>query len=367
MSALKGEPAPGLLPTTLYAIRLAIVSHHEEELRSLAKTQILAESAKDVGQLVEYLKAGPSRRALVVGHSQGTLFANTVFELAQMAQRNGLWNIPANEVGERIRIVNIGAAAASVAGQTLYSSPPQYVTSSHDAVILMLRGASAYAGLSAPLAANTNSSYALSAPGASTTNSDFAANHGFVSTYLNDTTASYPALRLLENVLLEDVRVGALGPSERIDVEMDIYSPVPQSTSFGGSTISPAPPLVLSGPWNFGDMEFPIRQPAGTTTYAFSYWIPCAPKASLNMRPDHPNRALDVFGARPTFHVYSQLAPVTMVAARLRTSTTGGAASPWQPLTPPQMTSVEARHQTFQLFSYNSVISPRGVSMHLAQ
>ncbi len=88
----------------------------------------------------------------------------------------------------------------------------------------------------------------------------------------------------------------------------------------------------------------------------------------LNGRPDHPQRAVGIYGASPTLHIYTRFAQVSVVGLRVRTiRTSDGALSPWVEFAASQVSSVDLRHQTMRLFTYNSELTPAGVTMGIAQ
>jgi outer membrane protein OmpA-like peptidoglycan-associated protein len=248
-------------PISLAQLFKALSDFDAERLKQKSLAQIDAEAAKDVQKVVEYLKSNPESRALVVGHSQGTLYANSLMDHSIRAQAAGIWPIAQGDIAKKIRIVNIGAAASYVAGQAAVDRPPQYVTSSNDKVILGLRGAAAAIGLADPMAANNTAAFVRTPPSASPPlglDPDYALNHGFVSTYLYDTTSNYPAMRLLEYALLEQM-VPLAAYQERVQVQVDVQSPVAQ-TNFADGTAPDQPPQYLSGPFRFGDPQILIEQ-----------------------------------------------------------------------------------------------------------
>ena len=350
---------------------MAITGFEFDQLKAKSLAQVDLESKADYSLVMQYLNQNPDSRILLVGHSQGTLYANGVYENAVKDKEAGQAFI-GELVADRIRVINVGAAADRVAGQVDPANPPQYVTSKLDSVIFALRGLAASVDLNPPLPTNTDAKFNRSVPGLLGVDTDSLMNHGFVSTYLYDTSSSYPLQKLLRNAMLEHVKPYGNSIVSSLEVEVDLNAPKAQHPRYVDSTImyTPNRTFNLTEAYKFSNQYFSIDQDAGITTYKSKFQISCDMAKTLNLRPDHPDSATtrDITSDKLesiVATISTSLAnPISVAAARLRVVPSDGSApSPWSPIDVTRATQVGVYSLNLPLFSYSEFLRPG--SMHM--
>ena len=362
----KGLPAPTIAISQMLS---AIASFNADEIRRKALTQVAEESRHDLDTITAYLKSKPGARALVIGHSQGTLYANALYESAIALQAAGWWNLPMT-VEESVRVVNVGVAADRVAGQMNPADPPQYVTSSNDLVILGLRGLSAAIDLSPPLPTNNGAHFVTSAPGAGLLgfNVDAIQNHGFVSTYLYDGLSRYPLRTLLRNVLLQWVMGYGSTAAASLEFAIDVRSNKGNRAPNDSTSISPGTPLgSFHAAIPFPTLIWGLGAPKGLSTITgLLQSTSCNLNTSHDLRPDSPkNEALlDPIGADLVVGWSAAPSePAEIVGARYRTvDVSRRPISDWITVNASRFTNT-ATGSTVSLFDYDMRLRPGSVHL----
>jgi hypothetical protein len=170
MAALSGNSASALgvaeLDDALNAARRELAT---ASFVKTAQENVSSDVDRDVAAVGEIFDRGDY--ALIVAHSQGTLFANQVMRRLY-AER------PHSTVNDKVFLVSAGVAASAVVGRDGVASLSNYVTAHSDGAISALRLAAPLYNLSAPAFSNASV----------TSGRDDgldSLHHGYETTYLN--------------------------------------------------------------------------------------------------------------------------------------------------------------------------------------
>lgn len=367
------DGASGALPLSMSQMTEAFRQFYMGEVLKKAAARVATEADDDYQKIRAILKADPGARILIIGHSQGTLYANGVYQRALDNEHLEGWGAD-GYVQNHIRVVNVGAAADRVAGQLNPTAPPQYVTSSVDAVIGGLRILSSSLGLNQPLDANNSAHFSTNVPGSNylwgRLSSDLLLNHGYVSTYLSDSSSSHPLQKLLKNVLLEDVEISNVSAGQNIEVEIDIQSDGSGSPGCDSSCIGGAGyggDFFSALPFYESAQGVRLDPTPGITTYKMSYGFSCAGlRKRLNLRPDHPSSGTRydlVDQPIATNIIYRPFHTPTLVAARIRVAARDSSSfSEWRPISLSGAAQVGTSTISLPLFRYSESITPSGIN-----
>jgi len=317
----------GVVSITLAQAITALTNFRFEEVKDSATQQIQSDYLRDYSILQGVIKSNPDSRFLIVGHSQGSLYANAVYnKVVADPQLVMASTVP---LKDRLIVVNVGAAASSVGGQDP-SSVARHVTSNYDAVIAALRIFSPGLGLSGPLPNNSTSSHQAGLSGGSIFDPDGILNHGFVSTYLADASAQNSLQSMLLKALQQQFGPSNVKSGYQIDVEIKEYGNglnLRPDSSFSGNMA----PSIINAPYDLGGWSVFSEPIVGVTTYVHTFSVPCANMAStLNLRPDDPARAMPIDALSMYFGLGIAGSGNSLVSQRYRFSSIDGSSSgPW--------------------------------------
>jgi hypothetical protein len=171
MAALSGNSAGALgvaeLDDALDAAKRELAT---ASFVKVAQENVSSDVDRDVAAVGEVLDSGDY--ALIVAHSQGTLFANQVMRRLY-AER------PHSVVNDKVFLVSAGVAASSVVGRDGVASLSNYVTAHSDVAINGLRIAASLARMSAPAFPNATVTVGRE-------DGLDSLHHGYETTYLNE-------------------------------------------------------------------------------------------------------------------------------------------------------------------------------------
>lgn len=343
---------------------------HSQPLDDQAKQRVDTESKHDLEVVESYLAGNPNRRALVVGHSQGSLYANSLYESAQAKEVSRQWRGPL-PVYRSITVFNVGAAAGrSVGGLPNRAPLDQYVTSSNDRVINKLRDQSIQAGLLPPLTANNSASHTLTMKGWFEIDQDSFLHHGFVETYLADRAGLRSMSKVLADNIVEMLEVRDQSSPNRIEVDIDVFSGQAIRVPGDSTAIPDTAYYVYSarplGGFAYQPAKVMLGQMPGWNTYRSSLPIVCNifPLDGLRQWSLRDlNKEAATF-ADYKLNLYGALGTAQVASARYRIISSSGSSTQWFPVNNLTVESQQGSQNNYlSIFSYSMIAGLSSIDM----